>query len=121
MKLVLALILFLSSAFGFGQTAELSFLETQFQFPDTISGPTLSHDFHFTNKGNAPLVFTDFKVACTCTKVIFPKKPILPGEKSKLTVTFDTKGKQYWQNRIIEIYSNSKKNPAKIRIKVYIN
>jgi hypothetical protein len=121
MKLFIAIIFILSSAFGFGQTAELSFSESQFQFPDTISGPTLSHDFHFTNKGKTPLVFTDYKVACTCTKVIFPKKPILPGQKGKLTVTFDTKGKQYWQNRIIEIYANSKKNPTKIRIKVYIN
>lgn len=120
MRLLVALLI-LSSAFGFSQTAELSFLESQYQFPDTTAGPTLKHDFYFVNKGNAPLVFSDYKVACSCTKVIFPNQPTLPNQKGKLTVTFDTKGKLYWQNRVIEIYSNAKKSIEKIRIKVYIN
>lgn len=111
----------MSSALGFCQSAELSFTDKSFQFNDTTAGPTLKHDFYFVNKGDVPLVFSDYKVACSCTKVIFPEKPILPKKKGKLTITFDTKGKLYWQNRIIEIYSNAKKSPHKLRIKVYIN
>jgi hypothetical protein len=121
MKLLMAFSIIFSSATGFSQSAELSFSEKQFQFPDVKAGAALQHDFYFTNTGDAPLVFTNYKVACSCTKVIFPKKPVLPNEKSKLTITFDTNGKLYWQNRIIELYSNAKGSPHKIRIKVYVN
>jgi len=44
----------------------------------------------------------------------------MPGQKGVIHVTFDTKDKLDFQNRIISIYSNSKKNPTKIRLKVLI-
>jgi hypothetical protein len=67
---------------------------------------------------NAPLVITEAKVACPCTVVEYPKEPIAPGRKGNIHVTFDTKGKIGYQDRIIEIYSNAKKNPVKLRFKV---
>ncbi len=120
MKLVLALIL-LITAFPSNGQAVFSFLEkTTFKFPDTKQGQQLSHTFKFKNTGNAPLVISNYKVACSCTKAIFTKAPILPNQQSEITITFDTNGKYGYQDRIIYIYSNAKKSPIKLRIKVYV-
>lgn len=121
MKLFFAIILIaMSSALGFGQEAELRFDKKVHKFPDAEEGITLIHEFSFQNNGDAPLVFKDYKVTCPCTKVKFPSKPVLPGEKGTIEVTFDTEGKSYYQDRIIEIFSNSKKGTEKLRIKVFV-
>ena len=121
MKLFFAIILIaMSSALGFGQEAELRFNKKVHKFPDVDEGVVLEHVFTFENAGSAPLIFKDYKVTCPCTKVYFPDKPIAPGQSGEVKVTFDTKGKSYYQDRIIEIFSNSKKGTEKLRIKVFV-
>ena len=121
MKLFFAItIIVLNSALGFGQAAEFQFKEDSHRFSDTVEGVLLEHDFVFTNTGKTPLIFSDYKVECPCTKVILPKKPIAPGETDRLKVTFDTKGKYYYQDRIIYLKANTKKGTHKIRIKVNV-
>ncbi len=120
MKIILALILLITAFPSYGQ-AVFSFLEkTTFKFPDTKQGQQLSHTFKFKNTGNAPLIISSYKVACSCTKAIYTKAPILPNQQSQITITFDTNGKYGYQDRIIYIYSNAKKSPIKLRIKVYV-
>ncbi|MFI5204968.1 MAG: DUF1573 domain-containing protein [Flavobacteriales bacterium] len=99
--------------------AEFSFTDgTTRKFGKTPEGEILSFEYNFTNKGNAPLVITETKVACPCTKVDFPKEPILPAGKGVIKVTFDTKDKIGFQDRTILVYNNTKKNPFKLRFKV---
>ena len=43
----------------------------------------------FENTGDEPLVLLKAEVACTCTRVRFPRKPVLPGGKGTLTVSYD--------------------------------
>jgi len=123
MKTALALIIiFLNSAFVLGQEAEFSFDEkTTFKFPKTKEGTLLTHTFHFTNTGDAPLIISEYKVACKCTKAIFSKEPVMPGEKGTIKIEFDTQGKIAWQDRTVEIYSNAKKSPLKLRFKVMVD
>lgn len=73
--------------------------------------------FSFQNTGNAPLIITDAKVECSCTSVDFPKQPVAPQQKGKITVTFDTKSVYDRQDRTVEIISNSTSSPQKIRFK----
>lgn len=120
MKLFAIILIAISSALGYGQEAELRFEKKAHKFPDTHEGALLEHTFVFENRGDAPLVFNEYKVTCPCTKVTFPEAPVLPGQTGEVVVTFDTKGKYYFQDRIIEIYSNSKRGTEKLRIKVMV-
>ncbi len=110
----------MNSALGFGQVAEFSFDKTVHKFPDVKEGIVLEHFFVVKNTGQVPLIFSDYKVACACTKVELPTQPILPGEEYKLRVTFDTKGKYYFQDRVISLIANTKKEEHKLRIKVNV-
>lgn len=121
MKLFLAIIIIaLNSALVFGQAAEFSINKAVHKFPKTNEGIILKHTFVVTNNGGAPLIILDYKVGCSCTKVILPTKPILPGETFNLLVTFDTNGKYNFQDRIIYLKTNTKKQTHKIRFKVNV-
>ena len=121
MRLFFAItIIVMNSALGFCQVAEFQFKKDVHKFPDVKEGVFLEHYFELTNTGNVPLIFSEYKVECPCTKVILPTKPIAPGASHRLKVTFDTKGKYYYQDRIIYLKSNTKKGTHKIRIKVNV-
>lgn len=121
MKLFLAIIIIvLNSALGFGQVAEFSVDKAVFKFSETDEGEVLRHVYVVTNTGDTPLIISDYKVSCSCTKALLPNQPILPGESFDLLVTFDTKGKYYFQDRIIYLTTNSKKGVHKVRFKVNV-
>ncbi|HLU87797.1 MAG TPA: DUF1573 domain-containing protein [Taishania sp.] len=90
------------------------------EFQDTKEGELLTHYYTVKNIGNAPLIISDYKVACSCTKIELPSQPILPGSEVKLKMTFDTKGKYNWQDRTIVLTTNTKKKQEKLRFKVFV-
>ncbi|MGL4364113.1 MAG: DUF1573 domain-containing protein [Bacteroidales bacterium] len=49
------------------------------------------YEFEFENRGNLPLLITNASSSCGCTVPDYPKTPILPGEKGKISVSYDTK------------------------------
>ena len=104
----------------------LTFCQPEFKFKDktqkfekTKPGPLLSFDYSFTNKGNQPLIIKNIKVIpkCSCTKFEFTKEPILPGKQGLIHVTFDTNNKIGYQDRLLEVYSNVRAKPYKLRFR----
>lgn len=117
-----AIIIALSSAFirQPADGAEFLFKETKHKFQDTNEGVLLTHEFHFKNVGDQPLIISSYKVACTCTKIEFSEQPILPDQSGIIKLIFDTNGKSGLQNRKIEIISNALKTPVILSFKVYV-
>lgn len=111
--------LILNSAFCISQKAEFSVDKGVFTFPKTKEGPVISHDYVITNTGDVPLIISDYKVSCSCTKATLPE-PIPPGKSAVMHVTFETKGKYYEQDRSIILSTNTKKGTEKVRFKVFI-
>lgn len=73
--------------------------------------------FEFTNTGNAPLILSDVKGSCSCTVPEWPKEPIAPGAKGKITVKYNTKNAGPI-NKSVTITSNATNEPVKVlRIK----
>ncbi|TXC81611.1 DUF1573 domain-containing protein [Luteibaculum oceani] len=120
MKYLLAFVLLLNSALGFGQAAEFFFEETEFKFPKTEEGEYLKHNYVFKNVGEAPLFIKNIKVNCMCTKTKFPMRPVPPGATDSIQVFFDTKGKSGYQIRDLKVFSNAKENPKTLRFKVHV-
>lgn len=76
--------------------------------------------FVFTNIGDKPLVISQVRSSCGCTIPKRPEKPILPGEKGEIKVSYDTKRTGGFA-KSITIFSNAK-NPRKvIKIKGIVN
>ena len=75
--------------------------------------------FEFTNVGDAPLIISDIKSTCGCTVPSKPEKPIMPGEKGQIEVSYDTKRLGGF-SKAITIYSNAKQERMMLKIKGYI-
>lgn len=56
-------------------------------------GPQATYVFEFKNVGNAPLIINEANASCGCTTPVWPKEPILPGKKGKISVTYNTSGR----------------------------
>lgn len=78
-------------------------------------GP-VSHEFEFTNTGNGNLVIINATAQCGCTRPEFPKSPVAPGKKNKITVTYNPLGRPGAFEKTVTLTTNGK--PKKVRLKI---
>ncbi len=79
---------------------------------------SVTTEFTFTNTGTAPLSIIDAKASCGCTRPMFPEKPVAPGAKGKIKVSFNPTGQPSSFTKVITVYtSDPKASKIKLRIK----
>lgn len=120
MKIVLIAILILITAPVHLQRAVFYAPIKTVRFPKTIEGEKLNYRFTIKNNGDAPLTIYGFEAECTCTDVHLPNLPIQPNETAFIEVSFDTRGKYFYQDRVIYFATNTKRKREKLRFKVFV-
>lgn len=92
--------------------ASFRFFETDnlHDFGTVPEGPKVTYEFTFLNEGNIPLVITNAQASCGCTSPQFPREPILPGKKGKISVTYTTEGHPGKFSKSIYLTSNAQTN-----------
>lgn len=96
---------------------KMDFDETDYDFGKIIQGEKIAYDYHFVNSGKGDLVISRVSTSCGCTVGNYPKKPVKPGEKAKIEVVFDSKGKKGFQNKTITVLANTEPNSTMLHIK----
>lgn len=93
---VLIILLIFGVTFCFGEGAKKSIIKFDnkvYKFDTiTLGDRAVSHEFVFENRGEVPLIILSSSISCKCTKVKYSKKPLLPGMKDSIKVTFNPKG-----------------------------
>ena len=105
------------SALADGNYAEATFQTKSYDF-GTIkeaNGP-VACTFEFTNTGDKPLLIIDATASCGCTKPEYPSKPIKPGKKGKIKVTYSPIGRPGAFKKTVKIKSNGKERTTTLRI-----
>ena len=75
----------------------------------TEKDPIQTCVYTFTNTGDAPLVIHQAIASCGCTVPEYDKAPIKPGEKGRITVTYNGRGKMLGKfTKTISVRSNAK-------------
>lgn len=77
----------------------------------------VSVDFVFENQGNAPLVISKVQASCGCTTPAWTKSPVEPGQKGKITVTYNPAGRPGNFNKSISVQSNATVERERLIIK----
>lgn len=75
--------------------------------------------FEFTNVGDSPIDISRIQSTCGCTVPKKPEKPVMPGEKGQIEVSYDTNRLGGFHKQIT-IYSNAKRERIPLRIKGFI-
>ena len=84
-----------------------------------ISGSDGVRVFEFTNIGKSPLIISRVQASCGCTVPKKPDQPIMPGEKGKIEVSYDTKRLGGF-SKAITIFSNAKNERKMVKIRGYV-
>ena len=97
MKKFLTLTLLLLVAMTVGaqeRQAQIKFDKVSYDFGKfSENSPVQKTTFTFTNMGTAPLVINQAVASCGCTVPSYTKTHIKPGEKGKIDITYNGKGK----------------------------
>ncbi|MCQ2244556.1 MAG: DUF1573 domain-containing protein [Bacteroidaceae bacterium] len=93
-KFLIALTLLFTAVNFAAAQAEIKFeslTQNLGKFPE--STPTQTVSYKFTNVGDQPLIINQAVASCGCTVPEYTKKPIKPGEKGEIKVTYNGAGK----------------------------
>lgn len=97
MKKILVISLLLTISLGYAaaqKKAEIKFDKLTYDIGKfSESNPVQKCTFSFTNVGDAPLIINQAVASCGCTVPSYTKKPVMPGGKGTITVTYNGKGK----------------------------
>lgn len=78
--------------------------------------------FDFDNTGDGSLVIISATAECGCTTPDYPKNPIAPGKKGKITVTYNPLGRPGGFDKVVTVKARtmgkSKSKTEKIRLKI---
>lgn len=81
------------------------------------ANPVQKATFTFTNIGKAPLVINQVVASCGCTVPRYDKRPIAPGQKGSIDITYNGKG-QFPQHikKSITVRTNGKNEITRLYI-----
>jgi len=73
------------------RTDNVSWNSKSYDFGNINQSITAEADFVFTNTSKQPIVIAKVKSSCGCTITAYDKTPILPGQESVVTATYNAK------------------------------
>ena len=89
------------------KNTKILFTNNSFDFGKINEGDVVNTFFEFTNTGNIDLIIKNCVGSCGCTVPQWPKEPIKPGEKGKISVQFNSTGKRYKQEKTVTVVANT--------------
>lgn len=99
---------------------EFKFEKETINYGKIANGSNGQRTFVFTNVGDAPIIITSIKSSCGCTVPKKPEKPIMPGEKGEIKVSYDTKRVGGFSKQIT-IMSNAKQPRKMVKIRGFVD
>lgn len=118
-KIALAAAMSVVSLAALAAEPAITFEETSHDFGSIAEeGGNVTHEFTFTNTGDAPLMIVNASASCGCTRPTYPKKPVAPGKSDKIKVTYAPAGRPGEFVKSITVKTNAKKQKSvKLQIK----
>lgn len=112
------LTLFALTAYAPSLRAQLLFEPATWDFGaiDEEAG-RVSHRFFGENRSNRPIVLLDVVTSCGCTVPEFSRRPILPGERTEIVVTFDPRDRPGTFEKQLHVYSTQRERIATLVVR----
>lgn len=88
--------------------------QSNYDFGNIKKGEKVSHVYEITNTGKNPLIISEVKPGCGCTAPEFTKEPIMPGQKGKITLSFDSASFDGTVSKYADVFANVEKAPIKL-------
>ncbi|SKC73797.1 DUF1573 domain-containing protein [Ohtaekwangia koreensis] len=98
------------------RAAAFTWMQTSFDFGKIKVGVPVTHEFKFTNTGDAPLVITSVQASCGCTVAEYTKEPIPAGAQGFVKATYNA-AKAGVFTKTVTINANTEESAVLLSIK----
>ncbi len=116
--MLLTLSLFVVEVKAQSSQAKIVFETTEHDFGNFKEADgSQSYEFAFVNQGATPLILNNVQASCGCTTPEWTKKPIAPGEKGLIKVSYNPANRPGPFNKSITVTSNGEVPRTILRIK----
>lgn len=102
--------------FSTSKTPSIKWKAEEMDLGEIQQNKPVSVDFEFKNTGNAPVLITNVQASCGCTTANYSKTPILPGESTKITATYNAAAKGNFK-KTVTVTTNAEETPRVLVIK----
>ncbi|HEY9364112.1 MAG TPA: DUF1573 domain-containing protein [Chitinophagaceae bacterium] len=107
----------LSNNAGASDSASLTsvqWIDSTFQNIGKVAeGQVVEVTYRFKNVGEKPLIVSNVRAGCGCTVAEKPEEPIAPGEESRITAKFNSKGQSVGEHqKDVYMTANTKPTPS---------
>jgi len=99
----------------------MSFLSMRHDFGTIIEGEMVVCYFDYENSGERELVIKSVETTCGCTTPDWSREPLKQGEKERLKIIFDAKGRSGAQRKVVTVTSNANNSPLRLTIRANVN
>lgn len=96
--------------------ASIEWKSMEHDFGEIEKGKAVSAEFELKNNSMVPLIITSVRPSCGCTVANYPKEPVKPNEKAKISVTYDAKSPGFF-TKSIKVRSNAEEELMTLYIK----
>lgn len=98
------------------EVATIEWDQTTFEFGQVPQNVPAKATFKLTNNGDKPLILKEVKPTCGCTIAAYDQEPILPGESTEITTTYNAKKAGSFQKRI-KVFTNQSEEYIPLTLK----
>ena len=102
------------------QLPVIEFSNLEHDFGKVIQGEVVTFSFKFKNTGRSDLVIANISAACGCTASKYPRTPVKPGSEDVIEVSFNSSGKQGFQNKTLGVAANTQPSTTTLTIKAQV-
>ena len=111
---ILSILFIISLLPSLAQTPALRFDTLTWDFGTVAeAGGRVTHRFGFANRSGRPV---DAVATCGCTVPVYSKRPVLPGERSEIAVTFDPMNRPGRFDKAVSVFTSESGDPIRLRI-----
>lgn len=96
--------------------ASIKWASEELDLGEIPQGKPASIDFEFKNTGNTPVIIESVQAGCGCTTTNYAKTPILPGETTKISATYNAAAKGSFR-KTVTVKTNAEELPKVLTIK----
>ena len=111
MAIKIFMAIMITAGWCYGQV--ITFKEDSFTFGDIDNIKTVSREVEFQNTGDQTLIIDKVKASCGCTAGTLEKKELAPNESSKVSLSFNPKGRSGKQQKSVTFFTNDIQNKVK--------
>lgn len=96
--------------------ASIKWTNEELDLGEIPQGKPASIDFEFKNTGSTPVIIESVQAGCGCTTTNYTKTPILPGETTKISATYNAAAKGSFR-KTVTVKTNAEEAPKVLVIK----